>query len=155
MLKQGERRDIAKAIALSTAEAQRRARVAAISSTIATGGVEAAIAAKADAADLTALDTRVGDAETAITALDGRLDAEEAATTAADGRLDALEAADTALDARLDPIELALPNKLEWTAAPAAAGDPGTAGQIAYEAGFLYVCVATDAWERVAIATWP
>jgi len=40
-------------------------------------------------------------------------------------------------------------------AAPAAANSTGTAGQIAYEDGFLYVCVATDTWQRVAIATWP
>jgi hypothetical protein len=38
--------------------------------------------------------------------------------------------------------------------APSAADDPGTAGQIAYEDGFLYVCVDTDTWQRVAIATW-
>ena len=39
--------------------------------------------------------------------------------------------------------------------APAAAGSTGTAGTITYESGFLYVCVATDTWQRVAIATWP
>lgn len=44
--------------------------------------------------------------------------------------------------------------KLEWTSVPASASATGTAGQTAYEAGFLYVCVATDTWQRVAIATW-
>jgi hypothetical protein len=38
--------------------------------------------------------------------------------------------------------------------APAAADSPGVAGTIAWESGFLYVCVATDTWERVEIATW-
>lgn len=38
--------------------------------------------------------------------------------------------------------------------APASAGATGTKGQIAVESGFFYVCVATDTWERVAIATW-
>lgn len=42
----------------------------------------------------------------------------------------------------------------ELVAAPAAADSTGTAGQIAYENGYFYVCVATDTWQRVAIATW-
>lgn len=37
---------------------------------------------------------------------------------------------------------------------PTTASDTGTAGMLAYDAGFLYVCVATDTWKRVAIATW-
>lgn len=40
-------------------------------------------------------------------------------------------------------------------AAPAAADSTGVAGTFAYESGFFYVCVATDTWQRVAIATWP
>lgn len=41
-----------------------------------------------------------------------------------------------------------------WVAVPATATSSGVAGSVAYESGFLYVCVATDVWERVAIATW-
>jgi hypothetical protein len=52
-------------------------------------------------------------------------------------------------------VETALPLKLEWTTVPASAAATGAAGQLAYEAGFLYVCVAADTWQRVAIATWP
>jgi hypothetical protein len=37
---------------------------------------------------------------------------------------------------------------------PASAAAAGTAGTIAWDAGFLYVCTATDTWKRVAIATW-
>lgn len=37
---------------------------------------------------------------------------------------------------------------------PATAGSTGTAGQTAYATGFFYVCIATNTWERVAIATW-
>jgi hypothetical protein len=40
------------------------------------------------------------------------------------------------------------------TSVPATAGDTGTAGDYAVASGFLYVCVATNTWERVAIATW-
>lgn len=39
-------------------------------------------------------------------------------------------------------------------AAPSTAASTGTLGQIRFESGFLYVCVATDTWQRVAIATW-
>ena len=38
--------------------------------------------------------------------------------------------------------------------APGSASDTGTTGQIAVASGFLYVCVGTDEWQRVAIATW-
>lgn len=38
--------------------------------------------------------------------------------------------------------------------APASASSTGTAGMLAYDANYLYVCVATDTWKRVAIATW-
>jgi len=40
------------------------------------------------------------------------------------------------------------------TTAPASAIATGTAGDYAVESGFAYFCVATDTWERVAIATW-
>ena len=37
---------------------------------------------------------------------------------------------------------------------PASAGATGVAGTITYASGFIYVCVATNTWQRVAIATW-
>ena len=43
---------------------------------------------------------------------------------------------------------------LQWVAAPAAANSAGVAGQIAYESGVFYVCVATNTWQKVTIATW-
>jgi len=45
-------------------------------------------------------------------------------------------------------------DRLKNTAAPTTATDIGTAGDIRYATGFLYVCVATNTWQRVAIATW-
>lgn len=42
-----------------------------------------------------------------------------------------------------------LPNNV-----PASASAPGVAGQMRYAIGYLYVCVATNTWQRVAIATW-
>ena len=38
--------------------------------------------------------------------------------------------------------------------APASAGASGSAGDIAYDGSFLYICVATDTWLKCAIATW-
>jgi hypothetical protein len=40
------------------------------------------------------------------------------------------------------------------TSTPAEASATGTIGTIAWDTGFIYVCTATNTWERVAIATW-
>jgi len=40
------------------------------------------------------------------------------------------------------------------TATPASASAAGTAGQWAWDSGFLYICTATNTWRRVAHATW-
>jgi len=39
-------------------------------------------------------------------------------------------------------------------AVPATATSAGEAGQIVRDANFLYLCIATDTWRRVAIAAW-
>jgi hypothetical protein len=43
---------------------------------------------------------------------------------------------------------------LSWTTVPANATAPGTAGQLAYDAGFIYVCVAANVWVRSPLTTW-
>jgi hypothetical protein len=45
-------------------------------------------------------------------------------------------------------------SKSVMTTVPANAGAAGVAGQIAADASYLYVCVATNTWRRVAISTW-
>jgi hypothetical protein len=40
------------------------------------------------------------------------------------------------------------------TKTPSAANDTGTAGTIAWDGSYLYVCSATDTWLRIGIATW-
>jgi len=40
------------------------------------------------------------------------------------------------------------------TQTPSSATDTGTAGNISWDASFLYVCTAANTWKRVAIATW-
>jgi hypothetical protein len=45
-------------------------------------------------------------------------------------------------------------HRLQGTA-PASATDTGTAGDIRYDANYIYICTATNTWKRAAIATWP
>lgn len=40
-----------------------------------------------------------------------------------------------------------------WSAAPAAKDSVGSAGQIAKDSNFIYVCTATNTWKRSALAT--
>jgi hypothetical protein len=44
---------------------------------------------------------------------------------------------------------------IKATSTPASAAATGTAGQIAWDTSYIYVCTATDTWKRVAISTWP
>ena len=37
---------------------------------------------------------------------------------------------------------------------PSSASDTGTAGEICWDADYIYVCTATNTWKRTAIATW-
>jgi hypothetical protein len=43
---------------------------------------------------------------------------------------------------------------LSWVAVPANATSAGTAGQVAYDTDYIYICTATNTWKRVGIATW-
>lgn len=40
------------------------------------------------------------------------------------------------------------------TQTPLTSGASGTAGQFAWDASYLYICIATDTWQRVATSTW-
>jgi len=44
--------------------------------------------------------------------------------------------------------------RLDNPTVPTSATDTGSAGSISWDADYIYVCVATDTWKRVAIATW-
>lgn len=41
-----------------------------------------------------------------------------------------------------------------WVSAPASAGATGTAGQRAYDSSYLYICIATNTWRRIAHSSW-
>jgi hypothetical protein len=47
--------------------------------------------------------------------------------------------------------QMGVPNLVS---APATASSTGTAGQVAYDASYFYVCTGTNTWKRVAISTW-
>lgn len=44
---------------------------------------------------------------------------------------------------------------LTWSSVPASATASGTAGQIAYDSSYFYICTAAGAWVRYATAVWP
>jgi len=43
---------------------------------------------------------------------------------------------------------------LETSAAPSSASDTGSAGEVRWDASFIYVCIAANTWKRTAISTW-
>lgn len=78
----------------------------------------------------------------------------EGLVTKAGGTLPSQSGVSNIQEYHLDLIDALTTALIASSAAPASAGATGTPGQMAYESGFLYVCVAADTWERVAIATW-
>lgn len=54
----------------------------------------------------------------------------------------------------LDLIDALTTALVVSSTAPATAAAAGTPGQLAYDASYIYICIATNTWERVAIATW-
>jgi hypothetical protein len=52
-------------------------------------------------------------------------------------------------------VAQAINNKFpNWQTAPTTATSAGVAGQVAYDAGFLYVCVSSNVWKRTALSTF-
>ena len=54
--------------------------------------------------------------------------------------------------AKLDIVSDIL--RLRISKTPASAGAAGNAGDICWDANFIYICVDTNSWTRVAIAAW-
>lgn len=44
--------------------------------------------------------------------------------------------------------------RLRTAKTPATSGASGNQGDIAWDSGYIYVCVATNTWERAALSTW-
>jgi hypothetical protein len=53
-----------------------------------------------------------------------------------------------ALDVNSDSI------RVRTSQTPATASATGNQGEIAWDANYIYICVATNTWKRVAISTW-
>lgn len=47
-----------------------------------------------------------------------------------------------------------LPQSIVSSAPPASSTSPGTPGQLAYDANFLYVCISSGSWRRVATSSF-
>lgn len=79
--------------------------------------------------------------------------------TIADVKADmALDAVNNTADAD-KPVSAAqqaeIDTKLDtWVSVPASASATGTAGQIAYDGSYFYVCVSSNVWVRASLATW-
>lgn len=54
----------------------------------------------------------------------------------------------TALDIHADVLTLDTPKT------PASAGDAGNPGDICWDASYVYVCIAGNAWKRAALSSW-
>lgn len=53
------------------------------------------------------------------------------------------------------PVDIMFDNLcMRWPLPPASASATGLTGEIAWDSGYVYVCVATNTWKRAAIATW-
>ena len=59
---------------------------------------------------------------------------------------------DPAIGVTLDVSGSAM--RLRNSSTPASAGAVGVQGEIRWDADYIYICVATDTWKRVAIGTW-
>jgi len=77
------------------------------------------------------------------------LDANELAINWADGKAYTKNASGNIVS-----VTLGGGSGLSWSSVPASATATGTAGQIAYDANYQYVCVATNTWLRVAPSSW-
>jgi hypothetical protein len=44
--------------------------------------------------------------------------------------------------------------RLRTSRTPSSASDTGSAGEIAWDTSYIYICTASNTWKRVAIATW-
>ena len=45
-------------------------------------------------------------------------------------------------------------DRIASSSAPSSASDTGTPGDIRYDSGYVYICIANNTWKRAALATW-
>lgn len=71
-------------------------------------------------------------------------------TVANDGTGDPLRTAFDKCNDNFDELYVVAPAN----GTPASASATGVAGTVLWDSSYIYVCIATDTWKRVAIATW-
>ena len=79
------------------------------------------------------------------------------ATTALAGDTALLQigtSATTALAGDGNALTATTATRVSNTTAPTGTGDTGTAGEIRYDADYIYVCTSANTWKRVGISTW-
>ncbi|MBT0667084.1 hypothetical protein HT136_01715 [Novosphingobium profundi] len=69
-----------------------------------------------------------------------------------DGTGDNIRAGGDKINANFDELYAAA--STIGTSVPASATATGAAGLVAYDADYIYVCVAPDTWKRAALSTW-
>ncbi|MCE1202915.1 MAG: hypothetical protein LWX09_12555 [Bacteroidia bacterium] len=55
---------------------------------------------------------------------------------------------------KITNLQTELDARHSWRSAPADSTAVGSAGQMAYSANYLYICVGTNAWRRLPMANW-
>ncbi len=75
------------------------------------------------------------------------IDVDADSPTSLDELIDQESRGTTTLAARIAAV-------IDATAVPATASSTGSAGQIAADASYLYICTATNTWKRAALSTW-
>lgn len=64
------------------------------------------------------------------------------------------ETKDLVVNTPASRVEINTDLQISQPTVPVSAAATGAAGQVAWDNDYLYVCVATDTWKRVAISTW-
>lgn len=96
---------------------------------------------------------------TTIPALTGDVTSSGNATTIAAGAVDLAMLSATGTPSgsnflRGDNTWAAASGGIAWSGVPASSAATGTAGDIAYDDSYIYICTATNTWTRAALSTW-
>ena len=87
----------------------------------------------------------------------GRLDFKVAAAGALETKMSIKNTGNVGIGTTIPTAKLDINSdifRLRTAKTPATAGAAGNQGDICWDAGFIYVCTATNTWKRAAIAAW-
>jgi hypothetical protein len=69
--------------------------------------------------------------------------------------LDDLVTVGNSLNKNLSQVILAINTKFpNWVTAPATSSSTGTAGQVAYDSSYMYICVSANTWKRISLSAF-